>query len=208
MNYEPTVFVIDDDEGVRRSLESLGKSAGLPIQAFPDGPEFLKVCTPASPGCVVLDVRLRDSNGVDLINEFRERGLMLPIIVITAYGDVPTAARAFRGGAIDFLEKPVSPRKLIERVREALEIDGRRREAAAKNAVVEQRVASLTPRERDVHNLLLQSRSSKQIAETLKLSVRTVEGYRREVFRKMQVTSAADLIRNHFLVQSPPSGSA
>ena len=208
MSYDPTVFVIDDDEGVRRSLESLGKSAGLPVQAFADGPEFLKACSPASPGCVVLDVRLRDCNGVDMISEFRQRGLMLPIIVITAYGDVPTAARAFRGGAIDFLEKPVSPRKLIERIREALEIDVRQREAAAKGAAVEQRVASLTPRERDVHDLLLQGRSSKQIAEVLSLSVRTVEGYRREVFRKMQVSSAADLIRNHFLVQTTASGTA
>jgi FixJ family two-component response regulator len=208
MNPEPTVFVIDDDEGVRRSLESLGKSAGLPVQAFADGPEFLKACSPAMPGCLVLDVRLRDRNGVDLINEFRERGLNLPVIVITAYGDVPTAARAFRGGAVDFLEKPVSPRKLIERIREALDIDTRRREAAAKGAAVEQRLASLTPRERDVHDLLLQGRSSKQIAETLELSVRTVEGYRREVFRKMQVTSAADLIRNHFLAHTAVAGTA
>lgn len=208
MNAEPTVFVIDDDEGVRRSLESLGKSAGLPVQAFADGPEFLKACSPRTPGCLVLDVRLRESNGVDLIHEFRERGLTLPVIVMTAYGDVPTAARAFRGGAVDFLEKPVSPRKLIERIREALEIDERQRQTAAKGAAVEQRLASLTPRERDVHDLLLQGRSSKQIAETLNLSVRTVEGYRREVFRKMKVVSAAELIRSHFLSHTAVSGTA
>jgi two-component system response regulator FixJ len=208
MNPVPTVFVIDDDEGVRRSLESLGKSADLPVQAFADGHDFLKVCRPETPGCLVLDVRLRNSNGVDLIADFRERGLMLPIIVITAYGDVPTATRAFRGGALDFLEKPVSPRRLIERIREALEIDGRQREAAAKGAAVEQRLASLTKRERDVHDLLLQGRSSKQIAETLDLSVRTVEGYRREVFRKMQVASAAELIRSHFLAHTAVAGTA
>lgn len=208
MTVEPTVFVIDDDEGVRRSLESLGKSAGLTVQAFAGGPDFLEACDPGAPGCLVLDVRLRDANGVDLISELRERGLTLPIIVITAYGDVPTASKAFRRGAIDFLEKPVSPRKLIERIREALEIDDRSREAAAKGVAVMRRLELLTPRERDVHDLLLKGRSSKQIADALNLSVRTVEGYRREVFRKMQVVSAADLIRSHFLADSGEGGNA
>lgn len=208
MSVEPTVFVIDDDEGVRRSLESLGRSAGLTVRAFAGGPDFLEACDPASPGCLVLDVRLRESNGVDLIKEFRDRGLTLPIIVITAYGDVPTAARAFRGGAIDFLEKPVPPRKLIERIREAIEVDGCSREVRAKTVAVSQRLALLTPRERDVHDLLLKGHASKQIADALSLSVRTVEGYRREVFRKMQVASAADLIRNHFLAGTAARGTA
>jgi FixJ family two-component response regulator len=199
MDREPTVFVIDDDEGVRKSLESLGRSADLRVQTYPDGASFLGGESPESPGCLVLDVRLRECNGVDLISELRQRGFMLPIIVITAYGDVPTAARAFRGGAIDFLEKPVPPRKLVERLREAIEIDARARAAAAQVAVVERSRATLTPRERAVHDLLLEGISSKQIAEKLRLSVRTVEGYRREVFRKMKVASAADLIRQHFL---------
>jgi FixJ family two-component response regulator len=208
MDLEPTVFVLDDDEGVRKSLESLGKSAGLPVKTFSEGEEFLRACTPNMPGCLVLDVRLREVNGVDLIAELRKRGFMLPTIVITAYGDVPTAARAFRGGAIDFFEKPVSPRKLIERIREAVEIDRRAREDAAKGAAVQQRLALLTPRERDVHDQLLTGCSSKQIAEALHLSVRTVEGYRREVFRKMQVASAADLIRKHFLAGGPKRPTA
>jgi FixJ family two-component response regulator len=208
MQHEPTVFVVDDDEGVRKSLESLGKSGGLPVKAYAGGAEFLRACTPDHPGCLVLDVRLGEASGVDLIGELRSKGFMLPIIVITAYGDVPTAARAFRGGAIDFLEKPVSPRKLIERIREAMDIDQRSREAAAKGAAVEQRLALLTPRERDVHDQLLTGCSSKQIAEALHLSVRTVEGYRREVFRKMQVASAADLIRKHFLAGRPQHPAA
>ena len=199
MNPEPTVYVVDDDAGVRQSLESLGKSVGLHVEAFADGPELLQACGPDQPGCLVLDVRLRESNGVDLIEVLRQRGLTLPIIVITGYGDVPTAARAFRGGALDFMEKPVSPRKLVERIREAIQIDHRARETAARGAEVSQRLAQLTPRERDVHDLLLTGKTSKQIAQALSLSVRTVEGYRREVFRKMQVVSAAELIRKHFL---------
>lgn len=199
MNLEPTVYVVDDDAGVRQSLESLGKSVGLHVEAFADGPELLQACGPDQPGCLVLDVRLRESNGVDLIEVLRQRGLTLPIIVITGYGDVPTAARAFRGGALDFMEKPVSPRKLVERIREAIQIDHRAREAAARGAEVSQHLAQLTPRERDVHDLLLTGKTSKQIAQALSLSVRTVEGYRREVFRKMQVVSAAELIRKHFL---------
>lgn len=204
MDREPTVFVIDDDEGVRRSLESLGKAAGLLVEGFADGSEFLVASGPDRPGCLVLDVRLRESNGVDLIEELHKRGYQLPIIVITAYGDVPTAARAFRGGALDFMEKPVSPRKLIERIREALEIDRRGREAAADVAAVSRRLSQLTTRERTIHDLLLSGKSSKQMADALNLSVRTVEGYRREVFRKMEVASAADLIRKHFLAGNPP----
>jgi FixJ family two-component response regulator len=199
MNLEPTVFVVDDDAGVRQSLESLGKSVGLHVKAFAEGNELLRACKPDHPGCLVLDVRLRESNGVDLIEVLRQHGLSWPIIVITGYGDVPTATRAFRGGALDFMEKPVSPRRLIERIREAIEIDRRARAAAARGAQVSQHLAQLTPRERDVHDLLLTGKTSKQIAEALSLSVRTVEGYRREVFRKMQVASAADLIRTHFL---------
>jgi FixJ family two-component response regulator len=202
MDPETTVFVIDDDEGVRKSLESLGKSAGLQVQSFADGSEFLNAGNPDRAGCLVLDVRLRESNGIDLIEELHKRGFMLPIIVITAYGDVPTAARAFRGGVLDFMEKPVSPRKLVDRIREALEIDRHAREAAVRVAAVSQRLSQLTPRERAVHDLLLTGKSSKQIAEALHLSVRTVEGYRREVFRKMEVASAADLIRKHFLANN------
>lgn len=203
MSPESTVFVIDDDEGVRRSLESLGKSTGLRVESFADGAQFFAAVGAERPGCLVLDVRLRESNGVDLIGELQKRGYALPIIMITAYGDVPTAARAFRGGVLDFMEKPVSPRKLLERVREALEIDRRAREAAANLTAVSQRLSRLTPRERAVHDLLLTGQSSKQIAEKLNLSVRTVEGYRREVFRKMEVASAADLIRKHFLARTP-----
>lgn len=203
MNREPTVFVIDDDEGVRRSLESLGKAAGLQVEGFAGGSEFLVASGPDRSGCLVLDVRLRESNGVDLIEELNKRGYQLPIIVITAYGDVPTAARAFRGGALDFMEKPVSPRKLIERIREALEIDRRGREAAADVAAASRRLSQLTTRERTIYDLLLTGKSSKQMAEALNLSVRTVEGYRREVFRKMEVASAADLIRKHFLAGNP-----
>jgi FixJ family two-component response regulator len=119
----------------------------------------------------------------------------LPIIVMTGYGDVPTSVRAFKGGAIDFMEKPVPPKKLLERIREALEIDQRARAVATERAVVVDSIARLTPRERQVMDLLALAKTSKQIAATLKISLRTVEGHRRAVLRKMGVSSAADLAR-------------
>ena len=121
--------------------------------------------------------------------------MTLPIIVMTGYGDVSTSVRAFKGGAIDFLQKPVPPRKLLERIREALEIDRLARAAGAQRAVVLDGIARLTPRERQVMDLLALGKSSKQIAATLKISLRTVEGHRRTVLRKMGVSSAAHLAR-------------
>ena len=119
----------------------------------------------------------------------------LPVIVMTGYGDVPTSVRAFKGGAIDFLQKPVSPKKLLARIREALEIDRQARAAVEQRAVVADRIARLTPRELDVMGLLALGNSSKEIAAALKISVRTVEGHRRVVLRKMGVPSAAHLAR-------------
>jgi RNA polymerase sigma factor (sigma-70 family) len=119
----------------------------------------------------------------------------LPIIIMTGYADVPAAVRAFKGGAIDFLRKPVPPKKLIAQIREAIEVDRRAREVAAQRAVVTDHIAQLTPREREVMELLASGSSSKEIATTLGLSVRTVEGHRRNVLRKMEVESAVQLAR-------------
>jgi len=195
MTAEPTVFVVDDNPGLRRSLQSLLEAARLPVETFASAREFLERYDAERPGCLVLDVRLRDENGLDLQEELRRRQVTLPIIVMTGYGDVPTSVRAFKGGAIDFLQKPVPPKKLLERIRAALEIDRQARAVAAQRALVVDAIARLTSRERQVMDLLARGKSSKGAAGTLKISVRTVEGHRRVVLRKMGVSSVAHLAR-------------
>jgi two-component system response regulator FixJ len=192
---EPTVFIVDDNPSVRKSLQALIRAAGLPVETYASAAEFLAAYDVKRAGCLVLDVRLRGENGLDLQDELRRRNAILPIIVMTGYADVPTTVRAFKAGAVDFMQKPVSPRKLIAQIREALEVDQRARDAEAERASVTDRVAQLTPREHQVMELLATGSSSKDIATALGLSVRTVEGHRREVLRKMDVDSAVQLAR-------------
>ena len=195
MTAEPTVFVVDDNPGLRRSLQSLLEAAGLRVETFASAREFLKRYDGGRPGCIVLDVRLRNESGLDLQEELRRRQSTLPIIVVTGYGDVPTSVRAFKGGAIDFLQKPVPPKKLLERIREALEVGRQARATAGQHAIVLDGIARLTPRQRQVLDQVALGSSSKEIAAVLKISVRTVEGHRRVLLRKMGVSSLAHLAR-------------
>jgi FixJ family two-component response regulator len=193
MTDEATVFVVDDDRGVRRSLAALGRAHGLRVEAYASADAFLAAYDPARPGCLLLDVRLAAGNGLDLLDELRRRGDALPILVLTGYGDVPTSVRAFRGGAVDFLEKPVAPRVLLGRIREALASDRQRRQASEEREAVRRRFARLTPREREVAQLLVVGRRSKEVAAALGISTRTAEGHRRQILRKMEVSSAVQL---------------
>jgi len=195
MTGEPTVFVVDDDPSLRRSLQALLEAAGLPVETYASAREFLERYDPRRPGCMVLDVRLRGSSGLDLQEELRRLRLPVPIIVLTAYADVPTSVRALKGGAFDFLQKPFPPKKLLERIRAALETDRQARAVAAQRDVIVDSIGRLTPRERQIMDLLALGHSSKEIAATLKMSVRTVEGHRRVVLRKMGVSSVAHLAR-------------
>jgi two-component system, LuxR family, response regulator FixJ len=189
----PPVFVIDDNPGFRRSLQSLLEAARLPVETFASAQDFLERYDGRRPGCIVLDVRLRGGSGLDLQEELRRRQVTLPIIVMTGYGDVPTSVRA--GGAIDFRQKPVPPKKLLERIREAVEIDRQARATAGQHAIVFDGIARLTPRQRQVMDQLSLGSSCKEIAAALKISVRTVEVHRRVVLRKMGVSSVAHLVR-------------
>lgn len=196
MSADPTVFVIDDNLGVRNSLRALMKSAGFAVETYESGEEFLAVYDPKRPGCLVLDVRLRaGANGLDVQDELRARNAMLPIIVLTGHGNVPTSVRALKAGAVDFLQKPVPPKALVERIRTAIEDDRAARDAASERDDVRARLARLTPRERQVMELLVKGETTKEIAYDLHLSARTVEAHRRTVLRKMNVTSAAQLVR-------------
>ena len=195
MTSRPTVFVVDDNAGVRKSLQALMESAGLAIETYASGEEFLAAYDPERPGCLVLDVRLRRSSGLDLQDDLRRRKAMLPIIVLTGHGNVPTSVRALKAGAVDFLQKPAPPKLLLERIRAALDSDRKARAVTTERTVVMERLARLTPREREVMELLIAGNTSKEIAVAMKVSVRTVEGHRRMVLSKMDVSSAAQLVR-------------
>lgn len=195
MTTAPTVFVVDDNAGVRKSVRALFESAKLAVETYASAEEFLAVYDPDRAGCLLLDVRLRQSSGLDLQDELRRRKATLPIIVLTGHGTVPTSVRALKAGAVDFLQKPAPPKMLLERVRAAIELDRQTRATAAEGAAVTEQLAHLTPREREVMELLLAGKSSKEIASALGVSVRTVEGHRRVVLSKTHVSSAAQLVR-------------
>jgi two-component system, LuxR family, response regulator FixJ len=195
MTTEATVFVVDDNVGVRKSLRALLESAGLAVETYASSEEFLAAYDPERPGCLVLDVRLRHSSGLDLQDELRRRKATLPIIILTGHGNVPASVRALKAGAVDFLQKPAPPKLLLERIRAALDIDRQARTAISDRAAVMERLADLTPREREVMELLVAGKASKEIAAVMHVSVRTVEGHRRMVLSKMDVSSAAQLVR-------------
>jgi FixJ family two-component response regulator len=192
---EATVFVVDDNLGVRKSLRALLESAGLAVETYASGEEFLAAYEPERPGCLVLDVRLRHGNGLDVQDELRRRKTTLPIIVLTGHGNVPTSVRALKAGAVDFLQKPAAPKLLLERIRAAIDSDRQARAVTTERAVVIERLAHLTPREREVTELLIAGKTSKEIAVSMNVSVRTVEGHRRMVLSKMNVSSATQLVR-------------
>jgi FixJ family two-component response regulator len=191
----PTVFVVDDNPGVRKSIQALVEAAGLRVETYATARDFLAAYDAERAGCLVLDIRLKGESGLDLQDELHARGATLPVIIITGYADVPATVRAFKGGAVDFLRKPVPPKKLVAQILAAVEVDRRAREVASERYAVTAHIAHLTPRERQVMELLAVGKSSKEIATTLAVSARTVEGHRRNVLRKMDVESAVQLAR-------------
>jgi len=206
MTTAATVFVVDDNVGVRNSLRTLLVSAGLAVATYASAEQFLAAYDPERPGCLVLDMRLQHhSSGLDLQDDLRRRKAMLPIIVLTGHGNVPTSVRALKAGAVDFLQKPAPPKLLLERIRAALDSDRQAREVATQCAVVMERLVDLTPRECQVMELLIAGKTSKQIAVSMNVSVRTIEGYRRMVSSKMEVSSAAQLVRTVLSVRSTKS---
>ncbi|HEX7410399.1 MAG TPA: response regulator [Candidatus Binatia bacterium] len=195
MTAAATVFVVDDNVGVRKSLRALLESVGLAVETYASGEEFLTAYEPERPGCLVLDVRLRYGSGLDVQDELRRRKTTLPIIVLTGHGYVSSSVRALKAEAVDFLQKSAPPKLLLERIRAAINSDRQARAVTTERAVVMERLAHLTPREREVMELLIASKPSKEIAAALHVSVRTVEGHRRMVLSKMNVASAAQLVR-------------
>ena len=197
---EATVFVVDDDPSIRKSLRWLIESVGLKVQAFASAQEFLTEHDPDRPGCVVLDVRMQGMSGLELQERLRERGSRLPIIVMTAYGDVPMAVRAMKAGAVHFFEKPVSDQVLLEHIQQALVDDVRRREEDSQLHDVEVRYARLTRREAEVLEMVVTGLSSKEIGARLKVSFKTIEAHRAKIMRKMEANSVPHLIRMYLSI--------
>jgi two-component system response regulator FixJ len=195
MPRDPTVFVVDDDRAMRDSLRWLLESVGLSVRTYPTAADFLREYEPSQPGCLVLDVRMPGMSGLDLQAELARRGAGLPTIVVTGHAEVPMAVRAVKAGALDFIEKPFSDQLLLDRVRQALEIDRQDREVRCRRDEARRRLESLTAREREVLALVVAGKANKEIAADLGLSPKTVEVHRARVMSKMAVDSLAELIR-------------
>lgn len=194
-NKDATVFVVDDDPAMRESLCWLIESIGLKARAYESAMAFLGAYDAAAPGCLVVDVRMPGMSGLELHARLAEKSNSLPVLIITGHGDVPMAVRAMKNGAFDFLEKPFNDQALLERIQQAIAHDRKRREAVQRDADYQARLQSLSARERQVLNLVVQARLNKQIAATLDLSEKTVESHRANVMRKLGVTTVVELVR-------------
>lgn len=190
-----TVFVVDDDEGIRRSLELLLHSVGLKVACFASTDAFIEAYDPNAPGCLLLDIRLPSISGLALQEQLRSMHSILPIIFITAHADVPLAVRAMHAGAFDFLEKPFNDQELIDRTQAALEHDADNRRQLGQHDEIKRRLAQLTAREREVMAHVVDGAANKVIAHNLGISERTVEIHRGRVMEKMNASSLAQLIR-------------
>ncbi|WP_018267663.1 MULTISPECIES: response regulator transcription factor [unclassified Methylosinus] len=200
MSAAAIVHVIDDDAAVRDSLTLLLKMADFDVRAHASARDFLAGLRPGDGGCVVTDVRMPGTSGLELLAEIKARGLDLPVIVITAHADVSLAVQAMKAGAVDLLEKPFGEETLLRSVRQALGLRGAGDGRGSEAAIARDRLASLTAREREVLVGVLEGRPNKIIAHELGISVRTVEAHRARLMVKMQVKSLSELVRISVLV--------
>jgi FixJ family two-component response regulator len=195
MSTRGTVFLVDDDGALRRATSRLMTAAGFTVAAFASAEEFLGAFDAAAPGCLVLDLRMPGLGGLDLQRALAERGAELPIIFLSGQADVGASVHAMKGGAIDFLEKPVEEAVLIAAVERALERDATLRGARSSRTELERRYAQLTPREREVLALIVAGKLNKQAASSLGIAERTIKLHRSRVLEKMKAPSLADLVR-------------
>jgi FixJ family two-component response regulator len=191
----PIVFIVDDDSAVRDSLALLVRSIGLQAETFNSATEFLAAYRPPRWGCLLLDVRMPGMSGLELQERLLDLNSSLPIIFISAHGDVPMAVHAIRSGAVDFIQKPFRDQELLDKIQHAIDHHERVLRNAASLGETRARIESLTPRERDVMHRVVDGKPNKVIAAELRISQRTVEIHRARVMAKMHAESLADLVR-------------
>ncbi len=199
---EQLVYIVDDDEALRDSLIWLLESTGLKSLAFDSAENFLAAYNPRMNGCLVLDIRMPGMSGLELHEKLLSMHSTLPIIFITGHGDVPMAVSALKKGAIDFIEKPFNDQEMVKLIRTALAEDLKRHDARRQEAEAQRRIEGLTPREREVLDLIVAGRLNKQIADDLGISIKTVEVHRARVMEKMGVNSLAELVQ-HVMISTP-----
>ena len=203
MSRDGIVYVVDDDASVRRALGLLIRSTGLESQMFPSAEAFLAHPVSPQPSCLVLDVRLPGPSGLDLQTALLHATRRIPIIFISGYGDVPITARAMKGGAIDFLSKPFNDQDLLDAIQRALAKDRLALADMAEREAIDRRVATLTPRERQVMALVVRGMLNKQIAAELGAAEKTIKIHRGRMMQKMAAASVADLVRMTEKIAAP-----
>ncbi len=191
----PTIHIVDDDRLARESLKWLAESAHLSVREFGCGQEFLDYFDDGVPGCVVLDVRMPDINGMELYARMKEAGTTTPVIIVTGHADVAMAVRAMKAGAYDFIEKPYNDALMLELLQGAISFDRDERKHKIRVDEVLNRIERLTPRELEVMKFVLRSKQNKVIASELGISIKTVELHRANLMNKMQATSSTELVR-------------
>jgi FixJ family two-component response regulator len=206
MSQEPTVFIVDDDNEVREAISLLMDSVGLASETFDSAWAYLACFDPKRPGCLVLDVRMRQMSGLELQERLTEEQIHPPVIIITGHGDVPMAVRAVKAGAVDFIEKPFNDQALLDAVHRAIEIDAEQRGHALQVASIQERLERLTRREQEVLHQILAGKRNKVIAADLGISQSTVEAHRAKVMEKLEARSLSELMRMMLLLD--PGGAA
>jgi len=201
MSKEPTVFLVDDDQAIRDSLRFLMKSVGLNIECFANAQDFLEAYQGERPGCLILDVRIPGMSGMELMERLWRKGCKLPVIIISGHADVALAVRAMKGGAIDVLEKPFKDQVLLDRIHDAFERNERVLRAEAEKSKILARLDLLTPREREVLDLLVEGTPTKETAMKLGISPKTLSIHRTHILEKMDVKTVTDLVRLIFSIR-------
>jgi two-component system, LuxR family, response regulator FixJ len=196
----PAIYVVDDDDGMRRALDTLLSTVGYKTAVFSRPSEFLANFKTDAPGCLVLDIRMPDMSGLELQQHLNRMGSMLPVIFITGHGDVPMAVQAMKEGAFEFIQKPFRDQDLLDRINHALKQDAANRSTVARRTEVLRRLETLTPRERQVMDFVVEGAANKVIAIDLGLSERTVEIHRAKVMEKMGARSVAHLVKLHLML--------
>ena len=195
MQSDPLVFIVEDDDAVRESISWLISSVDLKVLSFPSAADFLNQCRPGQAGCLITDIRMPGISGLELQDELNRRGCDIPVIVITGHGDVQTAVRAMKAGAFDFIEKPFNDQLLLDLVNRAVSSSVESLREQIEQADVKSRLDLLTPRERQVLDMISVGDSNKNIAHQLEISEKTVEAHRAKVMSKMQAKSLAALVK-------------